>query len=41
MASQPSICEGFWDLVNISDIKDAESFTLRLGGSQVRALFYS
>lgn len=35
MARPPSICDGFWDKVTISDVKDAGSFTVKLCGSEV------
>ena len=35
MSVKPSLCDGFWDKVLISDVKDASSFTVKLAGSEV------
>ena len=35
MAAKPSVTDGCWDKVNVSDVEDACSFTVKLAGSEV------
>lgn len=45
MAAKPSITDGCWDKVSVSDVENAESFTVKLAGSEVsqiiKRVYYS